>query len=76
MVVLRFGARVTAYGSLLRDEYPSTDEEQSVHLDILYPDAQKDLTSWYPLVKWILAVPHYIVLALLTIAMFVVVIVA
>ena len=76
VAVLRFTARVTAYGTLLRDEYPSTDEEQAVHLDIPYPDAQKDLTPWYPLVKWLLAIPHYIVLALLTVAALVVVIVA
>lgn len=76
VAVLRFTARVTVYGTLLRDEYPSTDEEQGVHLDIPYPDVQNDLTNWYPLVKWVLAVPHYIVLAFLAIAAVVAVIVA
>ncbi len=74
--MLRFTARVTVYSTLLRDEYPSTDEDQSVHLDIPYPDVEKDLIRWYPLVKWLLAIPHYIVLIFLTIAMVVVVIVA
>ncbi len=62
--ITRFSSRVTAYGGLLRDEYPSTDEEQSVHLDVDYPDAQQ-LNRWLPLVKWFLAIPHYIVLLFL-----------
>jgi hypothetical protein len=60
----RFGSRVLAYLAVLRDEYPSTDEEQAVHLEIDYPDAQQ-LNRWLPLVKWLLALPHYIALAFL-----------
>jgi len=61
----RFGARVTAYLLLLTDQYPSTVDEQSVHLEIDYPDTERDLNRWLPLVKWFLAIPHVVVLALL-----------
>ena len=66
----RFGSRVGAYLLLLTDQYPSTAEEQSVHLEIDYPDVEKDLNRWMPLVKWLLAIPHYIVLAFLAIGVF------
>lgn len=61
----RFGARVCAYLALLTDAYPSTVDEQSVHLDIDYPDVEHDLNRWLPLVKWFLALPHYVLLAFL-----------
>ena len=72
----RFLYRVYTYFWLLRDEYPSTDEEQSVHLDIKYPNAKKDINRWLPLVKWFLAIPHYVVLYCLYIAVFIVLIIA
>ncbi|HEX6263465.1 MAG TPA: DUF4389 domain-containing protein [Actinomycetota bacterium] len=62
---LRFSNRVSAYLALLDDRYPSSDEEQAVHLEIPYPDAQEDLNQFLPLVKWFLAIPHYIVLVFL-----------
>ena len=64
LALSRFSARVGAYLLLLRDEYPSTDEQQAVHLDIAYPDVAQ-LNRVLPLFKWLLAIPHYIVLTVL-----------
>jgi hypothetical protein len=74
--LLRFINRVAAYFVLLTDVYPSTDEEQSVHLEVPYPDAKEDLNRWLPIVKWLLAIPHYIILFFLYIAAWVCVIIA
>jgi hypothetical protein len=74
--LVRFENRVLAYLALLRDEYPSTDEEQAARVDFPFPDAQNDLNRWMPLVKWLLAIPHYIILFFLAIAAFVVIIIA
>jgi hypothetical protein len=76
LALTKFSARVSVYLALLTDVYPSTDEEQSVNITIDYPDAQKDLNRWLPLVKWIMAIPHYIVLIFLGIAAWVVTIIA
>jgi hypothetical protein len=74
--LMRFFNRIGIYLALMDDRYPSTDERQSVTLDFPYPDAQTQLKRWMPLVKWILAIPHYILLIFMSIAAFFVVIFA
>jgi hypothetical protein len=74
--LLRFENRVVAYLALMDDRYPSTDERQAVTLEFPYPDAKRELNRWLPLVKWFLAIPHYIVLVFLAIGAIVAVIIA
>ena len=73
---LRFSNRISVYLSLMDDRYPSTDEQQGVALEMAYPDVENDLARGMPLVKWLLAIPHYVVLFFLSIAAVVVVILA
>jgi Domain of unknown function (DUF4389) len=74
--LMRFENRVAVYLGLLDDRYPSTDESQSVSLEFPYPDAKQGLNRWLPLVKWLLAIPHYVVLIFLSLAAIVCVIIA
>ena len=76
LALLKFQSRFAAYVFLLTDEYPSTDEDQSVRLEVPYPEVEVELNRWLPLVKWLLAIPHYVVLMFLIIAVIVIVVVS
>lgn len=71
VMLIKFLTRVGSYLTLLTDVYPSTDEDQNVYIEINYPDAKKDLSQGLPLIKWFLAIPHYIVLAVVALTAFV-----
>jgi hypothetical protein len=72
----RFTTRVGAYAALLTDQYPSTEDEQSVHLELDYPNVAQDLNRWLPIFKWLLAIPHYVVLFFVYIGVFVALVIA
>lgn len=74
--LIRFSTRVGAYLALMNDRYPATDDQQSVRLDFDYPDVPRDLNRWLPLVKWFLAIPHYVVLAFLYLGAIVVIVIS
>ena len=74
--ITRFSARICAFVALLTEDYPSTVEEQGVHLEVDYPDVEHDLNRWLPLVKWLLAIPHLVVLFFLGVGAVVAVVIA
>lgn len=74
--LLRFTTRVFTYLALMTDQYPSTDQTQNVKLNIKYPDVKKELNQYLPLVKWFLAIPHYILLIFIDLFAVIVVLIA
>jgi Domain of unknown function (DUF4389) len=74
--LLRFQNRVGVYVALMDDRYPSTEEHQAVRLEFEYPDAALDLNRWLPLVKWLLAIPHYVALLFLYIGAIIAIVIA
>jgi Domain of unknown function (DUF4389) len=74
--LLRFINRVGVFLALMDDRYPATDDQQAVTLKLPYPDVERDLNRWLPLVKWFLAIPHYIALVGLWIVAVVFIVVA
>ena len=74
LYINQFTNRVNAYAMLLVDEYPSTTDQQRVTTTAQLEEGT--LSRWLPLVKWFLAIPHYIVLFFLSIGAFFAVVVA
>lgn len=72
--LLRFQQNVSTYFFCLIDEYPSVDGSPKVRVDIDYPESD-DLMRGMPLIKWLLAIPHYIVLIALSIVALIVLII-
>ena len=68
--LIKFSFRIMSYVLLLQHEYPSTDEDQGIHIKINYPNVKTELNRWMPLVKWLLVFPHLIVLFFLMIGVF------
>ena len=74
--LLRFTNRVAAYIAMMDDRYPSTDDQQAVRLEVPFPDVERELSRWLPLVKWLLAIPHLVVLAFLFVGAVIAVVIA
>jgi hypothetical protein len=72
LALTKFATRVLSYLILLTDEYPSTDQDQAVHIEISYPDAKNELRRGMPLIKWFLAIPHVFILCFLYVAVVVI----
>jgi ABC-type uncharacterized transport system YnjBCD permease subunit len=79
-MTLRYEWRATSYALFLHEDYPPFDfqpaadddgVEPHTTLSLTYPE---ELNRWKPLYKWVLAIPHYVVLFALMIAAFFVVI--
>jgi|tagenome__1003787_1003787.scaffolds.fasta_scaffold20849642_3 hypothetical protein len=78
---LRYYWRVTSFAAFMRNEYPPFDFATDPALvvrdaAVVDVDDPGEMNRWLPLVKWLLAFPHYVVLWLLGIAAFVVIVIA
>jgi hypothetical protein len=80
-MTFRYEWRVTSYALFLREDYPPFDFQPTADDDGVDPHTlvtftyPERMSRWQPLVKWLLAVPHYVVLLGLVIAAVVVVVV-
>jgi hypothetical protein len=74
--VYRWQMNVSGYVGLMRDEYPPFSWEPGQYPVTFEIDYAEQLNRWLPLIKWLLAFPHYIVLTFLFIAASVVWIIA
>lgn len=68
--LVSFMIRVGVYFLLIDDRYPSTTDSQAVAIKFNYPDAERELSQFMPIIKWLLAIPHYVVLFFLWIGVF------
>ena len=60
--VNRWNANAFAYYGLLRDEYPPFSWEPGQYPVTYEVDYPEELNRWLPLIKWLLVIPHLIVL--------------
>jgi uncharacterized protein DUF4389 len=62
----RWQTNTSSYTWLLRDEYPPFSMDEGQHPAVLQADYPEQLNRWLVLVKWILGIPHLIIVSVLT----------